>query len=230
LTNRLGKLARFLQLGPIDRFVLYNAANVLPADLETVGLQPEGRFEFRERILAEAKALYPGEPFRQAMFSDQHTFLCSLLDRNDRMTMGTSIECRVPFMDFRLVEGLAALPSSVLLTGRHSKQLLRDALGDRLPPALLTARKWGFTAPWTIYFRHNAELRERVRALPGDRVFDEAAFDRAKLRCIIDGFLNGENRHEALVWQLTMIAIWHETYFVRIAELKRANQSELQVV
>ena len=45
------------------------------------------------------------------MYSDQHTFLCSVLDRNDRMTMGASIECRVPFLDYRLVEMLAALPS-----------------------------------------------------------------------------------------------------------------------
>jgi asparagine synthase (glutamine-hydrolysing) len=227
LTNRLGKLARFLELGPIDRFVLYNAANVLPADLEAVGLQPEGRFEFRERILAESKGLYPGEPFRQAMFSDQHTFLCSLLDRNDRMTMGASIECRVPFMDYRLVEGLAALPSSVLLAGRNSKPLLRAALGDRLPPALLRARKWGFTAPWTIYFRQNAELRERLRALPEDRVFDEAAFDRGKLRQMVTEFLAGQNRHEALVWQLAMIAIWHETYFARLREPLARKPAEL---
>ena len=53
-------------------------------------------------------------PVRQAMYLDQHTFLCYLLDRNDKMTMGASIECRVPFLDYRLVEGAARLPDSVL--------------------------------------------------------------------------------------------------------------------
>jgi asparagine synthase (glutamine-hydrolysing) len=164
------------------------------------------------------------------MFSDQHTFLCSLLDRNDRMTMGASIECRVPFMDYRLVEGLAAVPSRVLLQGPNSKQLLRDAIGDRLPASLLTARKWGFTAPWSNYFRRHPGLRERVRALPADPIVQEAALDRAKLQSVVEGFLAGDNRYEALVWQLTMLAVWHETYFPRAAALARGEPSAARAV
>jgi asparagine synthase (glutamine-hydrolysing) len=44
-----------------------------------------------KKIYEEAKSLYPGS-FRQALYFDQHTYLCSLLDRNDRCTMGASIE------------------------------------------------------------------------------------------------------------------------------------------
>ena len=76
----------------------------------------------------------------QAMYSDLHTFLGSILDRNDRMTMGASIECRVPFLDYRLVEMLAALPSSVLLAGKRNKHVLRQAVGDRLPEAVTQGR------------------------------------------------------------------------------------------
>ena len=223
LVNRVGKLARFLALGSIDRFILYNAANVLPSDFEAVGLRAKEPLIFRSQILEEARVLYPDEPFRQAMFSDQHTFLCSLLDRNDRMTMGASIECRVPFLDYRLVEGLAALPSRVLLEGAQSKPLLRKALGDRLPPALLKARKWGFTAPWSAYFRQDPELRERVRTLPDYPLFGSAGFNRIALRRTVADFLEGGRRHDALIWQLAVIAVWHETYFPRVAELQRGG-------
>ncbi|HEY2951834.1 MAG TPA: asparagine synthase (glutamine-hydrolyzing), partial [Verrucomicrobiae bacterium] len=141
---RLRKLGRFLKLGDIDKFVLYNSANIFPEDLEAVGFSAASHFPYRDRALDEAKELHPGEPMRQAMHNDTFTFLCSLLDRNDRMTMGASIECRVPFLDYRLVEGVAGLPSSALLAGRGSKPLLRAALGDRLPPAVLTGGKRGF--------------------------------------------------------------------------------------
>jgi asparagine synthase (glutamine-hydrolysing) len=157
--GRLRKLSRFVALGPVDRFVLFNTCDVLPADLESLGMTPTAEFAFRERILSEARACYPREPVRQAMYSDQHTFLCSLLDRNDRMTMGASIECRVPFLDYRLVEGLAALPSSVLLGGKQSKYLLRQSVGTKLPVAVRKYRKWGFGVPWKNYFRQVPELR-----------------------------------------------------------------------
>src|SRR6185369_2367529 len=115
---RTRKLKRMLGLGGIDRLVLYNTSNVFPDDLEALGAAPAAPFAFREQVLREAQQVYPREPARQAMYSDLHTFLCSLLDRNDRMTMGASIEARVPFLDYRLVEGLAATPSSALLRGR----------------------------------------------------------------------------------------------------------------
>src|SRR5262249_18236728 len=127
--GRWRKLTRFLELGSLARFVLFNACDVLPADTGKLGLVATGQFPYREQVLAEAQILYPGDFVRQAMYSDQRTFLCSILDRNDRMTMGASIECRVPFLDYRLVEMVAALPSSVLLAGWRGKQLLRAGVG-----------------------------------------------------------------------------------------------------
>ncbi|WP_410967169.1 asparagine synthase-related protein, partial [Salmonella sp. SAL4436] len=88
------------------------------------------------------------------------------MDRTDRMTMGASIECRVPFLDHRLIESLAASPSSTLLSGNRSKSLLRKAVGKRLPPALRSHRKCGFAVPWASYFRTISEFRELIRELP----------------------------------------------------------------
>ena len=133
--GRVRKLTRFLTLKSVRDLVLFNACDVLPADLPALGLTTSARFPFRERVIAEAEKLYPSDLMRQAMYSDQHTFLCSLLDRNDRMTMGASIECRVPFLDYRLVEGLAALPAS-RSESAASPNGSRRAIGPRLPEAV----------------------------------------------------------------------------------------------
>jgi asparagine synthase (glutamine-hydrolysing) len=213
LNGRLRKLSRFLELGSLEQFVLFNACDVLPEDLKRIGMKTSPAFAFREAVLAEGAALYPGDLMRQAMYSDHHTFLCSILDRNDRMTMGASIECRVPFLDYRLVEMLAAMPSSVLLGGRKNKHILRRAVGERLPRAIREHRKWGFAVPWGRYFRQTAELKELVQNLPDMDPINEGPFDLSKLRTIVDEFLSGDTRHDALISQFVMVAIWHQACF-----------------
>ena len=211
--GRLRKLSRFVALGPVDRFVLFNTCDVLPVDLESLGMKPTAEFAFREQVLSEARACYPREPVRQAMYSDQHTFLCSLLDRNDRMTMGASIECRVPFLDYRLVEGLAALPSSVLFGGKQSKHLLRQSIGTKLPEAVRKHRKWGFGVPWKNYFRQVPELRNLINSIPDIDPIREGPFARARVKRVAQDFLEGDNQHEELIRQLAMVAVWHQSFF-----------------
>jgi asparagine synthase (glutamine-hydrolysing) len=214
---RVKKLARMLALGATDRLVLFNTTNIFPDDLAEIGMRPRGEFAFRERVLDEARRVYPREAARQAMYNDLHTFLGSLLHRNDRMTMGASIECRVPFLDYRLVEHLSAMPTSALLRGRRGKKLLLDAVKDRLPDDIVRARKWGFAAPWSRYLREVGELRDIVRDLPDTGVTREGPFDRRALRHMVKEFLGGRDRWMPLVLQLVMIQVWHDSYFAELA-------------
>lgn len=209
LKGRWQKLARFLAGCSLDQFVMMNSCETLPGDLEALGMKPSGQFPFRQQVLEEAKRLYPAEPLRQAMYSDQHAFLCSLLDRNDRMTMGASIECRVPFLDYRLVEMLAAL-SSEGLRCRNGKELLRAAVGDRLPASILKHRKWGFGVPWNKYLRSRGDLRAIVENLPDLPPISDGPFDRSRLQAAVTAFLGGDDSHGPLMLQLVLIAIWHE--------------------
>lgn len=205
---RAVKWARLCALGSLERFVLYDACEVLPSDLAEIGFAPTENFPYRREVLAESQAVYPGEPVRQAMYLDQHTFLASLLHRNDRMTMGASIECREPFLDYRLVERVAALPIQALFTPLRGKRLLHEALGDRLPPILLRGRKWGFGVPWSRYLREIPALRDQVRAIPDAPIIRNGPFSRARLARTVAAFLSGDDRHEALVRQLYFVTAW----------------------
>jgi asparagine synthase (glutamine-hydrolysing) len=220
LPPRLRKLGRFLQLGNIERIVLFNSCETLPHELDVLETSARGEFSFRDKILREAQQLYPDNLVRQAMYSDQHAFLSSILDRNDRMTMGASIECRVPFLDYRLVEGLASLPSAQLLAGRESKHLLRAGLGERLPEAIRRGRKWGFGVPWAKYFRDVPELREWVAQLPYRDPIATGPFMRQRLQTVVKEFLAGATIHDALIRQLVMVSVWHQSYFEKVRELQ----------
>jgi len=210
LNGHLWKLSRYLKLGSVDRFILFNACEILPEDLEMLGMKPSLDFPYREAVLSEAKALYPDEPMRQAMYYDQHTHLCSVLERNDRMTMGASIECRVPFFDYRLVETLAALPSSMLHSRRKSKYILRRSIGTRLPQAVLRYSKRGFGLPWSHYFRQIKELRDLVSELPDTSIIMNGPFILSRIKKMVSNFENGDDTNEPLIGQLVMLTVWDQ--------------------
>jgi asparagine synthase (glutamine-hydrolysing) len=208
--HRARKLSRFLRLGSLRDFGLFNACDVLPDELRRLGMTPSGAFPYRRQIWDQAEALFPGDLMRQAMFSDQHTFLCSLLDRNDRMTMGASIECRVPFLDYRLVEGVGALPSRLLLSGYERKPLLRRAFATRLPSEVRRHRKWGFGVPWSRYLRAEPAFREMLHALPRLEPVVSGPFAAAKIASTVQRFLAGDETDAPVVRQLVMVTVWYQ--------------------
>jgi asparagine synthase (glutamine-hydrolysing) len=221
--SRFSKLGRFLELESLEKFLLFNACDVLPAQLSALGMTVKSEFPYRQSLLDRSRSLYGPDLIRRAMFMDQHSFMCSLLDRNDRMTMGASIECRVPFLDYRLVEILAALPSSVLIDMQRTKSLLRDTMSASLPRSVRHHRKWGFGVPWHRYLRDVPELRERVMALPESPVIANSPLDTGKLRALISRYLAGSHEDEALVKQLVMLASWQSSYAERLATPRQAS-------
>jgi asparagine synthase (glutamine-hydrolysing) len=208
--RRLAKLVGYLRLGGPRCLVYHNAAKCLNSSFSLLDLRNDADSRFRLGVLGEAEALYPGDYTRQAMYYDQHTYLVSLLERNDRMTMAASIECRLPFLDYRLVEGIAALPSRWLFRGRKGKFLLRETVGRRLPAPLLRHKKWGFGVPWDRYLREKRAFRDLVGSLPSLPPLNATPFDTGSLRVLVDRFLEGKHPDNEVVFHLLMLVLWHE--------------------
>lgn len=79
---------------------------------------------------------------------DFHTWLPDdLLLKNDKMTMAHGVEARVPYLDHRLVELCARIPSRFKLNWHREKVLLRQVMVGRLPASIRRRRKAGFTVP-----------------------------------------------------------------------------------
>ena len=75
---------------------------------------------------------------------DQKTYLQELLRKQDRMSMATSIESRVPFLDHRMIELSRNIPFAQKMPG---KTILKEALQKSLPKEILTRKKAGFPVP-----------------------------------------------------------------------------------
>ncbi|MDR5048507.1 asparagine synthase (glutamine-hydrolyzing), partial [Bacillus thuringiensis] len=78
---------------------------------------------------------------RQLFYLNMVWFMTTLLDRKDRMSMGASLEVRVPFADHRLVEYAWNIPWEMKMYKNREKGLLRKALEDVLPHDILYRKK-----------------------------------------------------------------------------------------
>ena len=76
-----------------------------------------------------------------------------ILVKVDRMSMANSLEVRCPLLDHKLAEFAAQIPHSWKLKNGRGKQILREALGNRLPAELLRQPKRGFGMPLARWFR-----------------------------------------------------------------------------
>ncbi|MBU1909884.1 MAG: asparagine synthase C-terminal domain-containing protein, partial [Verrucomicrobia bacterium] len=79
---------------------------------------------------------------------DFHTYLPDdILTKVDRASMQVALEVRVPLLSRAIIEFVFSLPEPVRYAGGILKGLLKKAFNDRLPPAILTRRKQGFSIP-----------------------------------------------------------------------------------
>lgn len=96
---------------------------------------------------------------RELFFLNIKWFMITLLNRKDRMSMANSLEVRVPFADFRLVEYLYNVPWKMKYCDNREKGLLRRALKGLLPEDALYRRKSPY--PKT----HSPEYTEAVKSV-----------------------------------------------------------------
>ena len=142
---------------------------------------------------------------REAQINDiTQTNLPQLLRYEDRNSMHSSIETRLPFLDYRLVELGVALPFDMKIRGGIQKAVLRDAMRGVTPDLILDRKdKVGFAAPdrsWEPHFR----------ALYRDNVL-KSQFLRDLLPKTVEDARSADNPSRA--WKLIIIAIWSKTYF-----------------
>ena len=210
---RYEKLTRYAQIIKKSNLVLYNSSNIYPNDIaETFGINTPPSNEYRKKIYKEAKSLYPDNLRRQALYFDQHTYLCSLLDRNDRCTMGASIECREPFLDPRLIVGLGSLEDKWLFTGKKWKFILKKAMEERLPDEILKFRKVGLSAPWGDYITKSPAFKDELDSFSKSDIFQMPYFEHINIQKLVQNLQKGDVTMTPYIMPLFMMHIWMKTY------------------
>lgn len=142
---------------------------------------------------------------------DLQTYLHELLMKQDQMSMAASIESRVPFLDDHIVEHVASLPSSMKLRGWQTKALLRAAVRDLVPPAILSRRKMGFPVPVGRWLAGPFQSLVNEFVL-SPRASERGWFDATALRQMVADHMAGTAKHGDRLWLLMNLEIWQRIF------------------
>ncbi len=154
-----------------------------------------------------------GSPFRDRLRRHQQLVLTQrglpeLLRYEDRNSMAHSLEARVPFLDYRLVEFLFSLPGDELIRNGRTKDLLRRGLADLLPPSVRDRRdKLGFVTPERRWFRGAlGDLAADVFSSP--RFAERGLADPGATRDRLERHRRGELDAGMELWRVLNLELW----------------------
>jgi asparagine synthase (glutamine-hydrolysing) len=213
------KMTRSASLSPVERFMmnctyldtgqktsLYTSA----FGGEIFGSDPAVRHR-------SAFAQVEGSDFlNQMLYLDTKIFMASLnLNYNDKMSMASSVEVRVPFLDRELAEYVAwNVPPRLKLKGVFrptTKHIFRKAMKDVLPREVLSQPKAGFAAPIDYWLAN--DLKEMTDDLLSEsRIRERGMFRPEAVRVFVDQHRRGTQDWSMQIWQFLTLELWMQTF------------------
>ncbi len=143
-------------------------------------------------------------PFYQLMFFQFKVLLPDdFLAKVDRMSMASSLETRVPFLDYRLVEFMAKVDRDVKMQGYQRKSILINTIGKRLPSDLLRAPKRGFSVPLRKWFADKS-FEQKLQSLYSE----DFGLDKKIIKKLIEDNNSGKTDNGNLIWMLFVLKKW----------------------
>ena len=171
-----------------------------------------GKIDSGEYITDAYRQLDTGDFIAKTLFVDVSTYLPNdLLVKADIASMANSLEARSPFLDHKLMEFAASLPSDLKLKGLTTKYILKKALKGILPQEILQRSKSGFGVPVGNWFRN--ELKDYARdILLSLKSLKRGYFQEDAVKRLLDEHILGKTDHGQRIWSLINLELWHQVF------------------
>lgn len=130
-----------------------------------------------------------------------------LLMRVDKMSMGVSVEARVPFLDHHVVEWAMGIPTPMRLRHGRLKAILKDAIRGRLPTDIVERPKQGFGVP--VHDWVTGRFGRQAASIITDFAKRTGVLNEKGVRSVVEG------RRGARLWYLLNLALWHQRWIER---------------
>jgi len=150
------------------------------------------------------------DPLMQMLYVDTKTWLVDdLLIKADKMTMATSVELRVPFLDYRLVETAAMLPSKYKIANGMGKFIIKKIMDSYLPREIIYRKKMGFPVPTENWFRGElmADIRHKMESFKETGWFNPNILDS-----LVNIHEKGIEDYSKILMTLLVLNEWREQY------------------
>jgi asparagine synthase (glutamine-hydrolysing) len=200
---------------PLTRFA--KVYSFFSADMKRQLYRPElkaavDRHEPKEALRRLQQDVEHQDPLTQMLYIDTRSNLPDdLLMVGDKMSMANSLEVRVPFLDYRLIEFIETLPPQMKLNGLTGKYLHKKAIERWLPKERVWQKKKGFANPVEHWFR------DRMRPLVDDCLLSKDSavaryFDQAYIRRMLELDRRGTEQLRRHIYLLVSFELWHRRF------------------
>jgi asparagine synthase (glutamine-hydrolysing) len=166
-------------------------------------------------VLARLRASLPGDGVAPFLEFDQQYYLPDdILVKSDRVSMAHAVEVRPPFLDHRIVEFAAKLPTDFKIRGARQKYLLKEVMRSKLPPAIVQREKIGFDIPAHDWFRGplRAMLMETLASAEAEH---SELFNFEAIRTYTQLHLNKRINIGYHLWGLIMLFLWMKRWNIQ---------------
>ncbi len=159
------------------------------------------------------------DPHCQLEYLDQTVRLpASIVQSLDRSTMAHSVEARVPFLDHELCELAARIPPRIKLRGLREKHVLRQAVKDTVPAAVLRSRKRPMSGPINEWFRE--PLPPFAAELLSDSGLRRAGFfEPARVQRLLRQQSEARGNNGELLMLVLSLQVWAALFLERSPEM-----------
>lgn len=186
--------------------------DLLYADTMKRNIVEKDPYKFIYNYFNEAFFNNKQDELNQQLYVDLKTYLVDdILVKVDRMSMATSLEARVPFLDYRFIELISSIPGDLKLKGMKTKWILKQAMMDILPKEILVRGKEGFSIPIKNWLQN--ELKPMMMdVLSPDRIKREGYFNSQYIEILKNEHLKGIENHSHRIWALMMFEMWQDRF------------------
>ena len=135
-----------------------------------------------------------------------------ILLKADKMSMASSLELRVPFLDKKVIEHAQALPNKYKINGKNTKYIFRKAANLTLPDEWAERKKMGFPVPIRYWLAED----KYYNLVKTEFLSDEAKefFDTEKLVSLLDEHKSGKANNGRRIWTVYVFLTWYRRFFV----------------
>lgn len=148
------------------------------------------------------------------LYSQHAGGLGNLLHYGDAISMANSLESRLPFMDFRLVEFSFSLPWNFKIHDDLTKYIHREAMKGVVPEEILnSALKFGFNSPSSQFFKKDNKLSVKpIDIILSEKCLRRGLFNKEMLITIINEHDSGKKDHSTFLYRLLTVELWFQVF------------------
>ena len=127
--------------------------------------------------------------------------------------MSHSVESRVPFLDYKLVEFCIGLPNEYKINAGVTKNILRKSLTNIMPQNILNRMsKLGFETPEEVWMRENPDV---FRNMVNDSIKYSNGIINESALTLFDNIINGTEKFSFQLWRIISFGRWMQIYNIR---------------